>query len=52
MNIDGMTDFPPQVTADQVTFCNLGGLTALTRILLVPDIASDKPPVKPIIPIK
>lgn len=41
-----------QVTADQVTFCNLGGLTALTRVLLVPDIASDKPAVKPIIPNK
>ncbi|XP_078369284.1 S phase cyclin A-associated protein in the endoplasmic reticulum-like isoform X2 [Oculina patagonica] len=41
-----------KVTADQVTFCNLGGLTALTRVLLVPDIASDKPPVKPIIPNK
>lgn len=40
------------VTADQVTLCNLGGLTALTRILLVPDIASDKTTVKPIIPIK
>lgn len=41
-----------KVTADQVTFCNLGGLTTLTRLLLVPDIASDKPPIKPIIPHK
>lgn len=41
-----------KVTADQVTFCNLGGLTALTRLLLVPDIASDKPPIKSIIPNK
>lgn len=41
-----------KVTADQVTFCNLGGLTALTRVLLVLDIASDKPPIKPIIPNK
>lgn len=41
-----------KVTADQVTFCNLGGLTALTRVLLVVDITSDKPPVKPIVPNK
>lgn len=41
-----------KVTADQVTLCQLGGLAALSRILLVVDITSDKLPVKPVIPNK